>query len=232
MPGRQRIPRPPGVRAGGLAPWAGLPLKRRRGIGVERVRAALRKPRLGDLGQESAIAPVPRQRRAGTQSAVLVPLFEEDGETHVILTRRAAGLRSHSGEIAFPGGVVEPGEGACHASLREAEEEIGLSAGDVAVIAELRPLATIIGSRDIRPFVGVLSGRPPLSPSPAEVEIAFDVRICDLLSDEVWREERWDLPGRPDVPFFFYELDEDTIWGATARVLTDLLERVTGPDRH
>jgi 8-oxo-dGTP pyrophosphatase MutT (NUDIX family) len=161
-------------------------------------------------------------------AGVLVPLFEQVGETRVILTRRAAHLRSHTGQVAFPGGRLEPGEGALAGALREAHEEIGLDPDEVEVLGQLAPLATVSSGSRITPFVGALARRPPLSPNPAEVARIFDVSLAELVTDEVYREERWDLPGQDDRPMHFFEVEDETVWGATARILTELLELVVG----
>jgi 8-oxo-dGTP pyrophosphatase MutT (NUDIX family) len=161
-------------------------------------------------------------------AGVLVPLFEQVGETRVILTRRAAHLRSHTGQVAFPGGRLEPGEGALAGALRESHEEIGLDPGEVEVLGQLAPLTTVSSGSRITPFVGALAQRPRVLPNPAEVARIFDVSLAELLTDEVYREERWDLPGQDDRPMHFFEVDDETVWGATARVLTELLELVVG----
>jgi len=159
-------------------------------------------------------------------AAVLVPLFEEDGEARVILTRRAATLASHRSEIAFPGGVVGLDESEVDAALREADEEVGLIPGAVSVIGRLDRQVTPTTGFILTPFVGLLNGRPALQPVPGEVEEAFDVPLSLLLDPDVYREERWDQP-LPDRAVHFFELDRDTVWGVTARILYRLLGLVT-----
>jgi 8-oxo-dGTP pyrophosphatase MutT (NUDIX family) len=190
---------------------------------MERVRSALR---LEDPTTPEMVARL--EADPNGEAGVLAPLFEEAGETRVILTRRAAHLRSHTGQVAFPGGRLEPGEDALAGALREAHEEIGLDPGEVEVLGQLAPLATVSSGSRITPFVGAVARRPRLSPNPAEVARIFDVSLADLLNDEVYREERWDLPGQDDRPMHFFEIDGETVWGATARILTELLELVVG----
>ena len=190
---------------------------------MERVRAALR---LGDPTTAETVARLEADPKG--EAGVLVPLFEEAGETRVVLTRRAAHLRSHTGQVAFPGGRLEPGEDAVAGALREAHEEIGLDPGEVEVLGQLAPLATVSSGSRIMPFVGALARRPHLSPNPAEVARIFDVSLAELVSDGIYREERWDLPGQGDRPMHFFELEDETIWGATARILMELLELVVG----
>jgi 8-oxo-dGTP pyrophosphatase MutT (NUDIX family) len=112
--------------------------------------------------------------------------------------------------------------------VREAHEEIGLDPAEVEVLGELAPLETVSSRSRITPIVGALARRPRLSPNPAEVARIFDVSLAELVSDGVYREERWDLPGQGDRPMHFFELEDETVWGATARILTELLELVVG----
>ena len=217
--GPQHIPRPPGVRAGDLAPWASLPPPSRRGLRLDQVRdrlAALGSPRKPEVVVQGARA-----------AAVLVALFEENGETRVILTRRTTTLPSHRGEVSFPGGKAHDGERLSSAALREAEEEIGLRPADLELVAELDHLATIASRFVLAPFVGVLERRPVLRPNPAEVDRVMDVAIAELLDEGVFREERWDV-WEQDRPVFFFELEGDTVWGATARILYQLCSLVGG----
>jgi 8-oxo-dGTP pyrophosphatase MutT (NUDIX family) len=172
--------------------------------------------------------PAPLVVPGSRAAAVLVPLFEENGEARVILTKRPEDMPSHRGEIAFPGGKVHPEIDLSlrDAALREAEEEIGLTRTDVEVIAELDTIATIASRFTITPFVGVLDGRPALVPAPDEVVKILDVALSELLDPAAYREERWDL-GRPDRMVVFFELAGETVWGATARILARFLTHLT-----
>lgn len=187
--------------------------------------------------------PVPVWPTAPPQSrpaAVLVACFTESGddadEARMILTKRPDTMPSHRGEIAFPGGKLDPSVDADlrAAALREAHEEVGLDPTTVEVVAELESLATVAGAFVLTPFVGLVPGRPDLTRDPTEVVSVFDVTISELLDDATFREERWDVPeamgpgAGPDRPIHFYELPGETVWGATARILTDFLARLTG----
>ncbi|MCU0270002.1 MAG: CoA pyrophosphatase, partial [Acidimicrobiales bacterium] len=188
-------------------------------------------------GIRAALAAAPRPRSsplegAGVRgAAVLAPLYEEQGRVWVVLTRRAQHLRSHRGEVSFPGGGQDPGEDLRQTALREAFEETGLAPGDVEIIGELDHLATVMSRSFIVPFVGVLPGRPDLTPNPAEVEAILHVPLDELLSEEVFREERWGLPPLTR-PLYFFEIVGDTIWGATGAMLRNLLALVTGTGRR
>jgi len=164
---------------------------------------------------------------------VLLPLFDEHGEARIVLTRRPETMPSHRGEIAFPGGKVEPmvDRDARDAALREAEEEIGLRRETVEVIAALPTLGTVVGQFNISPFVGVTDGRPSITAESREVDRVFDVALSELLAEGVYREERWSwgLDGT-ERAMQFYELDDETVWGATARILTGFLAQVLDVD--
>jgi 8-oxo-dGTP pyrophosphatase MutT (NUDIX family) len=163
-------------------------------------------------------------------AAVLVALFASDDGSdgaRVVLTRRSSTLRNHRGEIAFPGGRQDPGEALHHAALRETNEEIGIEPAAVEIVGELDQLTTVASRFLVAPFVGVLAEPPEYRPNPAEIDRAFDVALAELLDPDAYREEVWDFPwGERHVSFFL--LDGETVWGATARILRQLLVLVTG----
>jgi 8-oxo-dGTP pyrophosphatase MutT (NUDIX family) len=164
-------------------------------------------------------------------AAVLVPLFEEEGEARVILTKRPDTMPSHRGDIAFPGGTVHADDRSpMEAALREAEEEIGLRPSDVEVVAELDTLSTVTTRFLIAPFVGLVASRPTLVPDPGEVVSVFDVALSELLADGIHREEHWGpgpLAGSRTRAVHFFELEGETVWGATARILAGFLALLT-----
>lgn len=217
--GPQRIPRPPGARLGDPPAWAALDGDARRPT-LDRVRRVLAS------GPEPRRSPV--EGLTSRCSAVLAPLYEHQDEVHVVLTRRAWHMRSHTGEVSFPGGRQEPGETLWETALREADEETGMDPTSVERIGELHHLATVTSRSSIVPFVGVLPGRPRLVPNPDEVDAILHVPLAELLDPDVYRQERWGLPGL-DRPIHFFEIVGDTIWGATAAMLVDLLTRITTP---
>lgn len=271
--GAQQVPRPAGARPGGSPPWSSVPKSRRCGIGLDRVLAALteRNHTLSLAGwsadpawdsgtdEPAADRPMPGsvlRDDTGTDAmaAVLVAIFEEAGESRVVLTRRSDHLRVHRGEVSFPGGRAEPGETPEAACRREAAEEIGLDPASVTVVGRLGSLRTVSSRSAVVPVVGILPGRPSVCPNPAEVARVFDVALADLVAAEtldaatadarsggkpmvgpggaggellhqVFHEERWPVPGAgPDGhPVYFFELAGETIWGATAAVLVELL---------
>ncbi len=111
-------------------------------------------------------------------------------------------------------------------ALREASEEVDLDPARVEIIGELDHLQTVTSRSYIVPFVGALPGRPHLVASPAEVASIRHVTLAELLDPEIYRQERWGLPPL-EHPISFFELDGDTVWGATAAMLRNLLELVT-----
>jgi 8-oxo-dGTP pyrophosphatase MutT (NUDIX family) len=165
----------------------------------------------------------------GRPAAVLAPLYEQGGHAVVVLTRRTWGLRTHEGEVSFPGGRVEPGETTSEAALREAKEEVGLDPSTVELIGELDHLNTLSSKSYIVPHVGVVhGGRPELAPNPGEVEIILHVPLAELLDPTIFREEIWPFPNGYQRSIYFFELVGDTVWGMTAAFLRQLLGMVTG----
>ena len=221
--GSQKIPRPDGWRPGQAPPWGALA---DRNLTLDHLVAVFagREP-IGIRGR-----PRGDEREAG----VLVALYDdsEGRGPHVVLTRRSPHLASHTHEVAFPGGRHDPADLDLWATaLREAEEEIGLDPSSVRLLGRLDPLVTV-GSRSlIHPFVAVLDGPPGLVANPDEVEAVLHVPLAELLLDEVYREEEWSTHGDPWIIRFF-ELVGDTVWGATAAMLCQLLALALGVDDH
>jgi 8-oxo-dGTP pyrophosphatase MutT (NUDIX family) len=223
----QDIPRPADARPGGPAPWDHLDADRRH------LRVADVVTALGAHGQRGAPPPAPVGGPGSdglVPAAVLVALFTEGGGARVVLTRRAAELRAHRGQVSFPGGRIEPGEGVVEASLREAAEEVSLDPASVRPVGWLNPVTTLVSSSLILPVVAVADRRPLLAAHAGEVARVFDVGLADLLADGVFAEERWrvegrDVPGSPDgsFPVWFFTVAGETVWGATARMLMELV---------
>ena len=238
----QVIPEPDDVLAGVPAPWSFLDEKFRQGFTlahvVERLRAGERHldgwPVPGDPQEMEAVMDA-TSRPIVNRAAVLLAFFEEEGETYVVLTRRATTLRSHRGEIALPGGRTDGDETPVETALREAHEEVGIDPTSVTPIGWLSPIVTFASGSALWPVIGVLGGRPNLVTDPAEVDRAFSVSLKDLVADGAFLEERWrrtvPRPGADAdgyFPIYFFAVPGDVIWGATARVLTELLCLVTG----
>jgi 8-oxo-dGTP pyrophosphatase MutT (NUDIX family) len=218
--GPQLIPRPAEVRLGRPAPWAGLD-RASFVLDVARVRSA--------LAAAGPARPSPVERGGARAAAVLAPLYDHGGRAWVVLTRRARHLRSHRGEVSFPGGGREGEEPLAETALREAEEEIGLEPSSVEIVGELDHLTTVSSAAYIVPFVGALPERPAgLRPQASEVERILHVPLDELLVQGVYHEELWPLGEAAERPLSFFDLVGDTIWGATAAMLRQLLALVLG----
>lgn len=228
--GPQEIPRPPQWRLGADTRW-----QQPERITVADVHRALAQ---GLAQPHSSAAEVPfvaLPGRSTRPAAVLCVLFDEDGQAHVVLTRRSSRLTSHTHQVSFPGGRLDPGEEPEAAALREAFEEVGMDPVSVELIGRLSDLRTALNPAPITPFVGALRGRPILKPNPAEVERAFTVPLVELVTPGVYREEFWVFPDGRERDMQFFELVGDTVWGATARMLTELLDLIlvlTGPSEQ
>ena len=159
-----------------------------------------------------------------TDSAVLVPLFCDPGERlHAVFTKRRPDLRRHAGEISFPGGRKDEGDATLQeTALREAFEEVGLPASEVDVIGALAPVGTFVTNYRIYPFVGLIE--PGFEWVLHEVEVAevLELSLDDLVKGHsLKRLVRRGMAFKTDV----YEVDGHMVWGATARILGDLLFR-------
>jgi 8-oxo-dGTP pyrophosphatase MutT (NUDIX family) len=157
-------------------------------------------------------------------AAVLIPLYLDGGELHAVFTKRRDDLRRHAGEISFPGGRQDhPDEDLRETALREAHEEIGLSPGDVELVGALAPTGTFVTSYRIHPFVGVIQPGHAWTPQETEVEEVLELSLPALV--EGYESQRLLKKG---VPFKTptYTADGHFVWGATARIVEQLLERL------
>lgn len=157
-------------------------------------------------------------------AAVLVPLYMSGGELHAVFTRRREDLRRHPGEISFPGGRQDDDETDLRlTALREAQEEIGLPARAVELVGALQPTPTIATNYAVYPFVGLIEPGRAWEPSATEVAEVMEVPLSALRAGyERRRLLRRGVPFRTDV----YVIGEDVVWGATARMVGDLLDRL------
>jgi 8-oxo-dGTP pyrophosphatase MutT (NUDIX family) len=159
-------------------------------------------------------------------SAVLVALYEsEDDELRVVLTKRRGDLRRHAGEISFPGGRRDPEDATLmDTALREAEEEIGLARSEVTVVGALERTSTFVTNYAIHPFVGLLKGSHPWRASESEVDAVLEPTLRAVRAGRTRTLiERRGFSFETDA----YIFDEQLVWGATARILEGLLERVS-----
>jgi len=168
----------------------------------------------GDDGTEGREA-------ASTAAAVLIPVIAHPQALTVLFTQRTPHLRSHSGQVSFPGGRAEPGDASAEfTALRETEEEIGLRRSAVEVLARLPDYRTRTGYR-VTPVVGLLTPPVAFAPDPNEVAEIFEVPL-EFLLDERNRQRRTREFQGQQVGYYVFEYGEKVIWGATAGILVNL----------
>ena len=165
-------------------------------------------------------------RGGRTHSAVLVPIFQDaSGDLHAVFTRSRDDLRSHAGEISFPGGRRDEGETLLETALREAEEEVGLPRERVDVLGALAPVGTFVTNYAIYPFVGLIEPGFEWLAQETEVAEVLEFSLDALVEGHsIKRLVRRGMAFRTDV----YEVGDHMVWGATARILGDLLFRTKG----
>ena len=155
---------------------------------------------------------------------MLVPLYVEGGDLHAVFTRRREDLKRHAGEISFPGGRQdEPDEDLRMTALREAEEEIGLRQQDVELVGALPPVGTFVTGYRIFPFVGVIETGRAWTPQPTEVDEVLELSLRAMVEGyELRRLLRKGVPIKTPT----YTVEGNLVWGATARIVESLLERL------
>jgi 8-oxo-dGTP pyrophosphatase MutT (NUDIX family) len=158
-------------------------------------------------------------------AAVLVPIVDAPGGPLLLLTRRAGDLRTHSGEISFPGGRVDLHETGRNAALREAHEELGINPATVEILDHLPRISTVVTGYTIAPWVGVVP-RSELRPNPGEIAEVIEVPLEQLLQPGVRRDQRFIRKGRMATSPA-YDIGPHIVWGATARILANLLDLLT-----
>ena len=163
-------------------------------------------------------------------AAVLVPLYEREGEYWVLFTKRTQKVEHHKGQISFPGGARAEGDRELvDTALRETFEEIGVRPEDVEILGELDRMGTFTSNFLITPFVGIIPYPYEFTIARDEIEELVEVPMSALLDEKNYREEHQVYEGRTYVASFF-EYKGKVIWGATARILKQFLDLVFGED--
>jgi 8-oxo-dGTP pyrophosphatase MutT (NUDIX family) len=156
------------------------------------------------------------------ESAVLVPLLLREGTPHILFTKRPTTLRHHAGQYSFPGGSRDPEDATpLHTALRETREELGIDVSGVRVLGPLDEVPTLTEFR-IQPFVGVIPAGLEYRPNPDEVELILEVPLAQLMDPAIRRTERHSVRG-VEYEVDFYTCGSHVIWGATGRILRNLL---------
>lgn len=197
-----------------------------------RLRAALAAP-LPGLEAQLRMAPRPRvgwdpyQVPAGLRNgAALILVYPHGGAPHVLLTVRAAALRTHKGQVSLPGGGVDAGESIEEAALREAAEEVGVARSSVRVLGRLTPLHIPVSRFLLHPVVGMADARPSFRRAEREVARILEVSIPALVDPARvgrWRHIREEDGQTIEVDAPYFEIDGEQVWGATAMVLAEFL---------
>ena len=159
-----------------------------------------------------------------TDAAVLVPMHGWPENPGLVFTERRSDLKRHAGEVSFPGGRRDGDEALIDTALREAEEEIGLSRDDVKVVGALPPIGTFVTNYKVHPFVGLIDQGLRFEPNPSEVESVLVASLEELRATYAKRRlVRRGVPIKTDT----YLVSDQLIWGATARILALLFERLS-----
>jgi 8-oxo-dGTP pyrophosphatase MutT (NUDIX family) len=159
----------------------------------------------------------------GVEAAVLIPIYPGENQLVAVFTERRADLRRHAGEVSFPGGRRDPGEALRDTALREADEEIGLRPEAVTIVGALPPTPTFVTNYSVYPFVGLIEPGAVFHANPAEVEAVVELGLADLVAG--FERKRLIRRGVP-IKTATFTVEGHLIWGATARILEGLLERL------
>ncbi|MFW6126271.1 MAG: NUDIX hydrolase [Chloroflexota bacterium] len=158
-------------------------------------------------------------------AAVLIPIYEKDGELYIVFTKRPQTMQYHKGQVCFPGGSCQDDETRLETALREAFEEIGLRPGDVEVLGELDRMCTASSNFLITPFVGLIPYPYQFTASVDEVAELVVMPVSSLLAEGTYYEKLQEFHGMPYMGSFF-ECEGRVIWGATAKILRQFLDLV------
>ena len=160
-----------------------------------------------------------------TRSAVLIPVYYREGECFILFAKRTDMVTYHKGQISFPGGAYEDRDGSLlNTALRESFEEVGLAPGDVEVLGELDDIVTRTSYYIVSPFIGIIPCPYPLKADTKEIEKVIEVPVSCLLDNNCLREEPAEEEDGELYTQYFYRYNGEVIWGATARILTQLLD--------
>ena len=214
--GEQKIPRPQNWAIGSLPPWQKANQNKLTLRSIEKSLEQFRPPEKTRQNYERT-------------SSVMIPLYEEGDQVHMILTRRSKMMRHHTSEISFPGGNSEQEDSdEWSTAKREAYEEINLDPALPRKIGTLESFITVGSKSFVTPIVAVLEEPPELRANPNEVEKILHVPLSELLLPEVYHQEVWELRDGHQRNINFFELIGDTVWGATGSMIKQFLTIILG----
>jgi 8-oxo-dGTP pyrophosphatase MutT (NUDIX family) len=167
------------------------------------------------------VAPSADHKRAG----VLVPMFVKEKELWLLFTKRSDKLLTHRGQVSFPGGAFETGDRDLKdTAVRETEEELGLERKQIVLLGKLSPIITST-SYYVEPYVAAIPHPVEFKPSPDEIEALWEIPVSALMTPTAVEERSFEGSDRPVL---FYHYGQKTVWGATARILSELLDVLAG----
>jgi 8-oxo-dGTP pyrophosphatase MutT (NUDIX family) len=192
---------------------------------LQRLQVALSAAGLAQRGLDRAPEDDPEGRTLAAGLVLLYPHLQDgvaSATPHLVLTRRTAALRRHSGQISLPGGRYDLEDGSLlRTAIRETEEELGVNPADLTIWGRLEPELIVASHYALAPFVAYTPRRPDFQPAPAEVDEIIDLPLARILDADARQEEDWDFGERTRrVCFYLYQGHK--IWGATARILHQL----------
>lgn len=161
------------------------------------------------------------------QAAVMLLLFPDSEGIHISFIQRAEYEGVHSGQISFPGGMYEEGDGnLVNTAFRETAEETGISPGDIQLLGKISPLYIPVSDFLVHPYISYLDYCPEFDPDPSEVQFMVNIPVsCLLDKKKSYKKEKRNLAGlEAEVPYYSYK--DFKIWGATAMILSEFIDLV------
>ena len=204
-------------------------------ITIENIKRALTLPDFDVVAAQEKMAPRPRPRvrpadllGKAKQGAVLLLLYPQAQDINLVFVRRPLRMNNHPGQIAFPGGKQDAGEALETTAVRETEEEVGIPANQLTLLGQLHPVYIPPSDFQVHPFVGWHTAVPQFRPSPAEVDEVLTIPLRHFQNPtQRGYEERQFGQTQLGVPYFRVGINgTDKIWGGTAAILSEFLERL------